>query len=281
MIYIAKYENKVKGEHGIEITDKTISKEEFDAFFKNFKCYGKLHQFKEIHDICLEENHDLSMFLSYKNLNDLLRKKQNNTDAILRTANKLLLNYCTVIKILIDKISKDLNKKQKEEFDKFCSSCYDNHFSYRFFMRMRNFIIHNNMPFTIVVRSIKEDCKICMSKKDILKWDKWNTVKTDIESFQEERIEIQSLLKDIGSTMYAVYLNGIYYLAPDVLTACENVGEFLKKYEVKDFCFIEYDTKGDFEKGKFQLYPIPINTLLECVDELNKHPSININFVEH
>lgn len=57
------------------------------------------------------------MFLSYKNLNDLLRK--NNTDAILRTANKLLLNYCTVIKILINKISKDLNKNKKKNLINF------------------------------------------------------------------------------------------------------------------------------------------------------------------
>lgn len=40
MIYIAKYEYKVKGEYGIEITDKTITKEEFDAFFKTLDVMG-------------------------------------------------------------------------------------------------------------------------------------------------------------------------------------------------------------------------------------------------
>ena len=59
MIYIAEYEGYENNEHKLEITGKTVSKEEYDDFMANFKFYGQYHQFKEIHEICLESNLDL------------------------------------------------------------------------------------------------------------------------------------------------------------------------------------------------------------------------------
>ena len=75
MIYIAEYEGYENNEHKLEITGKTVSREEYDDFMANFKFYGQYHQFKEIHEICLESNLDLMNFLSVKNLNNILRTK--------------------------------------------------------------------------------------------------------------------------------------------------------------------------------------------------------------
>ncbi len=47
MIYIAEYEGYENNEHKLEITGKTVSKEEYDDFMANFKFYGQYHQFKE------------------------------------------------------------------------------------------------------------------------------------------------------------------------------------------------------------------------------------------
>ena len=82
---------------------------------ENFKFYRQYHQFKEIHEICLESNLDLMNFLSIKNLNNILRTRNVNREKILQTGNKLLLNYCTVIKIMVEKIESYLkhNKQMK------------------------------------------------------------------------------------------------------------------------------------------------------------------------
>lgn len=180
MIYIAEHKSYENHHHTLEITEKSISREEYNAFFENFKFYGQYHQFKEIHDICLEENVDLMKFLSAKNLNEMLRLKGANTEKILQTGNKLLLNYCTVIKIMVEKIESFLKQKQPdklEEFKKFCSNFYDNSFSYRFFMRLRNYIIHNGMPYTKIISSLEEDCNLYIDRENLLKWNGWSIVK--------------------------------------------------------------------------------------------------------
>ena len=91
MIYIAEHEGYENNEHKLEITGKTVSREEYDDFMANFKFYGQYHQFKEIHEICLESNLDLMNFLSVKNLNNILRTRNVNHEKILQTGNKLLL----------------------------------------------------------------------------------------------------------------------------------------------------------------------------------------------
>ena len=158
MIYIAEYEGYKNNEHKLEITGKTVSREEYDDFMANFKFYGQYHQFKEIHEICLESNLDLMNFLSVKNLNNILRTRNVNHEKILQTGNKLLLNYCTVIKIMVEKIESYLKHNKADEIDEFktfCSNFYDNTFAYRFFMRLRNYIIHNGMPFKLQVQYIR------------------------------------------------------------------------------------------------------------------------------
>ena len=82
MIYIVEYEGYENNEHKLEITGKTVSREEYDDFMENFKFYRQYHQFKEIHEICLESNLDLMNFLSIKNLNNILRTRNVNLSLI-------------------------------------------------------------------------------------------------------------------------------------------------------------------------------------------------------
>lgn len=279
MIYIAEHMGYKNNKHNIEITEKTVSKEECDAFFDNFKFYGQYHQFKEIYDICLEGNLDLMKFLSAENLNTVLRSRGVDRSKVLQTGNKLLLNYCTVIKIMVEKIESFLKHKRSDkldEFKKFCSNFYDNEFSYRFFMRLRNYIIHNGMPFTKIVSSLYKDCNLYIDRNTLLKWTGWNTVKKDLEEMENDDITVQPFLLDIGSSIYAIYMQSLYYLAPDIINSLNNINQFMDKYNVTEFDFIEYENEEDFKRGKYAYRVVPWKNIVECIEELNRHPNINI-----
>ena len=280
MIYIAEYEGYENNEHKLEITGKTVSREEYDDFMANFKFYGQYHQFKEIHEICLESNLDLMNFLSVKNLNNILRTRNVNHEKILQTGNKLLLNYCTVIKIMVEKIESYLKHNKADEIDEFktfCSNFYDNTFAYRFFMRLRNYIIHNGMPFTKITSAIYKDCNLYIDRNNLLKWSGWSTVKNDLEKMTENDIAVQPFLQEIGASIYAIYLQSLYYLAPGVIKSLQNIDKFLAMYNVKRFDFIEFESDEDFKNGKYEYHIVPWGSLIQCIVELNKHPNININ----
>lgn len=280
MIHIAEYRGYENNKHTLEITEKIISQEEFNSFYENFMFYSQYYQFKEIHDICLEQNIDLMKFLSPSNLNKLLRAQEVETEKVLQTGNKLLLNYCTVIKIMVEKIELYLKHNLPEkshEFQQYSSNFYDQEFSYRFFMRLRNYIIHNGMPFTKVKRSLYEDCDLYIDRCQLLKWNKWSTVKKDLEEMDNNNIRIQPFLQDIGSTIYALYMRSLYYLAPNIINSIKNIENFCQKHKVKRFDFIEYDSAKELKDGKYQLHLVPWSDLVKCINEINKHPNININ----
>lgn len=279
MIYIAEYKGYENNEHIIEITDKVVSRDEYDSFFSNFTICGQIHQFKEIYEICLESNNDLERFMAQKNLNELLRAKEMEAEKVLQTGNKLLLNYCTVIKIMVEKIESYLthNKPDKlDEFKKLCSGFYDSNFAYRFFMRLRDYIIHNGMPFTKIDMAVYKNCGIYIDRNHLLKWSGWSTVKKDLENLPQNDISIQPFLKEIAECIYAIYLQGLYYLASDVFKSLKNIEEFHQRYNVKRFDFIEMNLREDFGKGKYEYHVVPMESMIKCMDEINKHPSINI-----
>lgn len=279
MIYIAEHESYEEGKHQFNITGKTVSREELDRFFSYFNILGQFHQFKEIYGICEESNIDLRNFLLPQNLNKLLREDHVNGETVLQTGNKLILNYCTVIKMMVEKVESYLTHNQPDkfmEFKEFCSHFYDNDFSYRFFMRLRNHMIHNAMPFTRVKSSLAGNCNIYMSRDDLLKSPKLNAVEEDLRQMESNEIEVQPLLLDIGASMYAIYMRSLYYLAPQVVDALKNFIDFREKYGVENFDFVEYEDIEEFRNGKFKHHVVPSNQLLRCIEELNKSPEINI-----
>lgn len=281
MIYIAEYLGYYNDRHNIEITEKSVSREEYEAFFDNFKYYGQYHQFKEIYGICLEGNLDLMKFLSAENLNAVLRQKEVDRESVLQTGNKLLLNYCTVIKIMVEKIESFLKRKRPDQLDgfrKFCSNFYDSEFSYRFFMRLRNYTIHNGMPFTKITSSLQKDCNLYIDRNNLLKWSGWSTVKRDLEEMENDDIELQPFLLEIGSLIYAIYLQSLYYLAPDLIRAIQNIEKFCDKYNVKRFDFIEYEKAEELRDGKYMHHIVPWGRWMQSIEEFNKHPGIEITF---
>ncbi len=79
------------------------------------------------------------------------------------------------------------NAVQAQKFRTLFSNIYDKELTYRFLMRLRNYIIHNEMPFSIcTIGSNKTN--IYIDRRELLKWKKWNTVRKDIEEMADEII---------------------------------------------------------------------------------------------
>ncbi len=281
MIYIARYRGYENNQHKLEITKHSVSQEEYAAFMQNFAFYGRYHQFREMWEICQEASRELTEFLSPGNLNGKLREKGVDREKVLTAANRLLLNYCTAMKILVEKIESYLSQERPAELGKFrelCAGFYDNHFPYRFFMRLRNYVIHNEMPFTKVVSSLERDCGLYMGRRHLLKWTGWNTVREDLEKMEGEDLAVQPLLAETNSLLYVIYLQSLYYLAPDVTAALKNIQAFAGEHQLQlgRFEFVEFDSEEEFQGGKCRLYPVPWGKLSKCIQDMNKHPGIRI-----
>ena len=280
MLSVAIHSVDEKGQHNLKILKENISQEEYDDFFSYFDFFEQYHQLKALHDICLMEIQDLNHFLHKNNLNRLLRNQNIDANRVLIIGNKLLINYCTIIKMLVEKIESYLKHNHPEnsnDFENLTHKFYDQHFSYRFFMRLRNFVIHNGLPFTIVDCNSDDDCNIFMDKSNLLKSKGWSKVKHDIEKIKGNKIAVQPLLEDVGGLIYAIYLQGLYYLTPEVIKAIKNIEKYIKKYDYKRFEFVEYDSVDSLKNGQIKIRLVPWSDYYECIKELNKHPNININ----
>lgn len=263
------------------LTDKDVSTEDKERFISNFWFLGRIHQVKELYSISEESYYDLIRFLTTDNLNMLLRDDNISKETVAQTGNKLLFNYCTIIKTLVDTIENHLlvnNPDSIKDFNAFCSDFYDNHFEYRFFMRLRNYCIHYRMPYTIVSASVNEDCNLFMRKTTLLEWSKWGSVKKDLLAMPET-IAVQPLLKETQSLIIAIYLQALFFFFPSIEESINNINRFCEKYGLSNFMFIQKDKIEDLKNDVFKPDYVPWKELYDCIKEFDKHPKISINYI--
>ena len=100
-----------------------------------------------ISDSKLEENLGIfKVIYPFKQIRVRLDNRRNkSSDEVLRVANKLILNY--QLKKIEYFTKNDTNKDNR--FNDMFSTMYDEELLYRFLIRLRNYIIYNEMPFSI------------------------------------------------------------------------------------------------------------------------------------
>lgn len=283
MIEIVEYQTNEAGHPVITLGKRPISQEEIDALFRSLSFLTTFQQVKQMQEICTEEYLDLRRFFMPATLSAQLKKSAHHKAAI-QTGNKLLFNYCSAIKLLVEKIERLLKNKDAvalAEFREFCSEKYDQNLSYRFLMRLRNYMTHNRMPLTKSSSSINEGGNLYMDRNELLKWKGWSTVRGDIEQLDPE-IPVQPFLRNIRPIMNAVYLQGLYHLvALDTIEGLKDIEGFAKRHHVESFGFVTYDRDENGMAVNVTVHPIPWGDLAECVGDLNCHPSVSIRTTEH
>ena len=277
MISIIKYNRCMTGEHNFIETDIELSTKdvvELDSFFQKATIFEKII---ELEAISAELYQDLILYIGNENMSNILRQKNSDKIKIIRTGNKMLLSYCASVKMLVEKIESfikhNCSHKESDDFKKFLSKVYDDNLSYRFVMRLRNYMIHCDMPITIAKTSITDGCGLYFNRDELLKGKMWSTVREDIEKMPVE-IDILPLFSEMPKLIRLIVDESRYYYAPTVSNASEKIEAFAVKHNTTSLAYIIYDEDKGIASGTINTPPI--NRLERDLEILQRHPRINV-----
>lgn len=265
------------GEHNFIETDIELSTKdvvELDSFFQKATIFEKII---ELEAISAELYQDLILYIGNENMSNILRQKNSDKIKIIRTGNKMLLSYCASVKMLVEKIESfikhNCSHKESDDFKKFLSKVYDDNLSYRFVMRLRNYMIHCDMPITIAKTSITDGCGLYFNRDELLKGKMWSTVREDIEKMPVE-IDILPLFSEMPKLIRLIVDESRYYYAPTVSNACEKIEAFAVKHNTTSLAYIIYDEDKGIASGTINTPPI--NRLERDLEILQRHPRISV-----
>ena len=277
MISIIKYNRCMTGEHNFIETDIELSTKdvvELDSFFQKATIFEKII---ELEAISAELYQDLILYIGNENMSNILIQKNSDKINIIRTVNKMLLSYCASVKMLVEKIESfikhNCSHKESDDFKKFLSKVYDDNLSYRFVMRLRNYMIHCDMPITIAKTSITDGCGLYFNRDELLKGKMWSTVREDIEKMPVE-IDILPLFSEMPKLIRLIVDESRYYYAPTVSNASEKIEAFAVKHNTTSLAYIIYDEDKGIASGTINTPPI--NRLERDLEILQRHPRINV-----
>lgn len=207
---------------------------------------------------------------------------QEQVDDIVVIANQQALNYATSIKTFLDWTERELritNKlKELEDYQQTQRIIYDSQVSYRFWMRLRNFLVHHGFPYTSAVIA-KTGIHIQCSKEHLLTFSNWNTVKADIEQMPDV-IELHDMVPAVNACIQMLYLDFLKLFGNEIITAMKAYSAFSRKYGVKQPMFSEHFTAGEENADGFSLMPVPVGELMNAFSDLRKHPGVKIDIVK-
>jgi len=264
------------------LTDKgEISKTEIDDLFGLFSFCAPYTTVKMMESIVLRNGLAFQQHMSPSNL---LKYRQNDDyDAAIETANQLVFNYAASIKSFIDITEATLKESRSEDqlelYRSYQTSFYDNQVEYRFWMRLRNFIIHRGFPYTRVHDSAKAGVQVLCEKSHLLTFSGWNTVKPDL--LQMDRyVDMHDMVKSMNTCIQALRLAFIGLYANDILNAISGYGAFCRKHGIKEPMFTEVDSIQSFSPEKAAFTPIPLDELRQAFEDIRRVPFVEIQITD-
>lgn len=204
---------------------------------------------------------------------------QAQVDDIVVVANQQALNYATSIKSFLDWTERELRISNKEielkEYKLMQNILYDSQVSYRFWLRLRNFLVHCGFPYTSA--SISENnISIECSKEHLLTYSNWNAVKDDIDKM-DDIIQLHEMVPAVNACIHTLYIEFVKLFANEIIAAMNSYSAFCKKYGVNQPMFSELPSPVHIGENGVSLMPLPIDDLMNAFADLKKHPGVNIN----
>ncbi|MEK5038024.1 hypothetical protein [Sporosarcina sp. FSL K6-3457] len=273
-IQLANVDSKDKDRH-IEII-RDITEEEVSELKSYFLPATQYKYIKEIYSMGVSNGKELLDFLNSVYINDKFILDLTGSEIYLK-GNRLLANYCLFIGMFIDYVEKALSKYGKEKvnhFQEYCSYLYDSEFEYRFIARLRNFIAHYSFPLSVYTNNYYGK-KLEMSRKQLLGFKKWNTVKRDIEELSET-IDFRAYITPMNVNLTALLLYIQHLLAPEVVKSLNKFTEFQQKNKVVSPAIIKFIDLEAFKRGDIKMEPIVLNPVFDFLKEIENNPKVNI-----
>lgn len=269
----------INGDVGLNIF-KEIDQKEIDELFEYQKPITEYKHLKNLYRITISNGNQLQSFLKAVYSND--QSIEHMTSEILYLeGNRLIANYCSFIGMFIDQVEKVLTKKDEEKLKDFratCSKLYDQNFEYRFFVLLRNFIMHYSLPFTRYHEDFNGK-RLEFSKNHLLNFSKWKHVKQEIQDMNES-IDIQPYITPMNANLTVLLYDVVYQLSQEILNAYQAMSDFSLKHKVRSPAIVRYNSIEELKTGKISYTPIDFEDLQSALDDVKNHPKINLNINE-
>lgn len=199
-------------------------------------------------------------------------------DDFLITGNKLLISYLSFVRMFVDVISKAIKDKKQEMlkvFQKFNREMYDSFFGYRLLTRMRNYVLHYEMPLTAVTDSVEHGIVFTCDKDNLLRYDRWSTLKSEIDALPK-RFSILPMISECQSAIDTLFLKALEIIADDVFSGNEKLVAFCRQHNIRSPIILILDDSTDAPP---KLRKFPLHILRKYVMDLNRHPSYEIDII--
>lgn len=263
-----------KSEHTDVKSVATITKQQYEEICNCFSFVDFYHTCKCLRSMVVENGNTLQNYIL-----SLKTKKRSYTDSELEDlvikANGMLVDFLSSIKMSVDIFSNLISKKDKKLYDEFVklnSQLYDENFGYRFLTRMRNYVMHRNMPFKKITNSIEDGITIRCIKNILLEFDGWSTVKEEI-NLMPDCISIEKYVPEAIGCFGDLYIKAIEVISKDVVEGNIKINDICKQYNIKSptILVMEENSKS------FRIHDLPLYMMNEFLLEASRYPSLGIN----
>ena len=199
-------------------------------------------------------------------------------DKQLTTGNKLLINFLSFIRTFFDVIKHSISQRSAAESDSFSelnSALYDDFFGYRFFTRMRNYVVHYSMPLTSMVNSISSGVNIYCDRDNLLQYNGWSTVRKEIEQLPE-RINIVPYIVEAKVAISTLYLKSLEIIVISALDASKKISEICEKNQIASPVILVARDNEIVSMKEF-----PLQSLKDFYVDLKNHPNYEIEISQN
>jgi hypothetical protein len=235
----------------------SISEEEFHRFLNDTQFIRSFGEIRDSITICRNNGDELKRYLSSDNLNQLYTVESVHPKQMLREANRLCFNFAASFRTAIEIIERVAGEWddacQLEELKLSSSDLFDSLFSYRFWYKVRNYIVHNKGIYTRF-SSDGTETHISASCKELASWKNWSPLqREEIERFGEEsdyRSTIYPAVSSlyIYSSLYAEHYEKQFAISKN---AVEN---YIERYDIQGELLISENEK--LEEGPLKYYEV-------------------------
>lgn len=276
-LYVAEQEFDERGETTIK-TVSEISQDELNALNEAFSFCGVSHTITEIRDIVIENGAAFKKWMTPKNLKSQYDNKM-SPEELVRTANKLILNYATSTKTYIDietRILAQNETKSKRTLESLTHELYDKYMEYRFWAMFRNYVVHCAFPYTIFHADEKNGIQLICTKEHLLEYKKWKHVEADIKQM-DAIMDLPQLVDGMNNIIEALYMDFYARFGKRIIDGVSCYAAFCRKYKVKNPIVLKSNGTKNINELKAQ--PLMASELFRAFDILKNNPTVHINIV--
>jgi hypothetical protein len=201
-------------------------------------------------------------------------------ERMLININRVLLNFLSAFRTLLDHMEYILKKEygnESENFKKFkkiCSEQYDKYFSYRFLYKLRNYAQHCGMPVgsltidsranNIESKEVEDYLAVYFDRDTLLnKYDSWGPIKNEIMELPPI-IKINPFVDEVMECISRINLTVIEHDLKNVLTSTkyfENLLIPFKDIDETPAIFDITDKDGNQEELKINIEWMPLHLI--------------------